>query len=328
MPTPLRCDPKLFEKDLTGQVIIVTGANSGCGLETSKQLSKQGATVVMACRNKERGETAAKDVSGVFIGTMDLGSLESVKDFVKIFNEKYDRLDVLVNNAGIMACPYGKTKDGFETQIGCNHLAHFYLMRALTPVLLKTAETTGKPSRFIALSSVAASQLSLGDKEYAQIDFEDLVCETKKYKEDFAYKQSKLANYLHAMEAAKKYPADKLISAAVHPGWVQSNLDVHIFRKTLGDHFFGRMLSELVRRIFLFKGDMITAVDGAQTSLHCVLEDADKMESGAFYSQFGIYANPNLVDGGWPTKESINPENATAENAAKLWQVSEKLVGL
>jgi NAD(P)-dependent dehydrogenase (short-subunit alcohol dehydrogenase family) len=329
MPTPLRCDPKLFEKDLTGQIIIVTGANSGCGLETSRQLSKQGATVVMACRNKERGEAAAKDVDGVFIGTMDLGSLESVKDFVKLFQEKYDRLDVLVNNAGIMACPYSKTKDDFEIQLGCNHLAHFYLMRSLTPILLQTAEATGKPSRFVALSSCAASRMAMkNDTEYATIDFDDLMWETKEYDEGLAYKQSKLANYLHAMEAANKYPADKLISTAVHPGWVQSNLDVHILRKMFGDHFLGHIASEFVRKIFLFKGDMITAIDGAQASLHCVLEDADKMESGAFYSQMGLYKNPKLADGAWPTKLSINPEHATPDNAAKLWEVSDKLVGL
>ena len=138
MPTPHRCDPKLFEKDLSSQVIIVTGANSGCGLETSRQLAKQGATVVLACRNQERGETAAKDIDGdaVFIGTLDLSSLDSIRAFCKTFLAKYTRLDVLVNNAGVMACPFAKTKEGFEFQIGCNHLGHFLLQQTLTPLLL------------------------------------------------------------------------------------------------------------------------------------------------------------------------------------------------
>lgn len=328
MPTPLRCKPTLLEKDLQSQVIIVTGANSGCGLETARQLVKQGATVILACRSRERGEEAAKDVGGKFLTTMDLASLESVKAFVDTFLSEFDRLDALINNAGIMACPYGKTKDGFETQIGCNHLAHFYLMRLLTPLLLKTAETTGKPSRFVALSSCAASATGVMETGHAEIHFDDLMWEKTEYSELKAYQQSKLANYLHAMEAAKRYPEDKLISVAVHPGWVQSNLDVHMFHKMLGSGFFGRMIANIIRKIFLWKGDIITAVDGAQTTLYCVLEDADKMENGAFYSQFGIYADHDLLPGGWPVKKSINPEHATLENAAKLWVVSDKLVGL
>lgn len=327
MPTPLRCDPKLFEKDLSGQVVIVTGANSGCGLETSRQLCKQGATVVLACRSQERGEAAVADIGkgAVFVTTLDLSSLESVRAFVKAFQEKYDRLDALVNNAGVMACPYAKTKDGFEWQFGCNHLSHFLLMRLLTPLLLQTAEKTGKPSRFVALSSVAAG-CSTMRKDPANINFDDLMWETHEYDEFMAYGQSKLCNYLHATEAGKKYPADKLISASVHPGWVFSPLDTHLFKSMLGEGFFANMLGRLIRRIFLLKGDMITPVDGAQTTLHCLLEDADKMESGKFYSQFGIYSDPASKPGGWPMP--LKNPNVTEKMPGKLWEVSEKLVGV
>jgi NAD(P)-dependent dehydrogenase (short-subunit alcohol dehydrogenase family) len=325
MPTTLRCDPALLEKDLTGQVIVVTGANSGCGLETSRQLVKQGATCILACRSQSKGEEAAKDVGGIFLAPLDLSSLESVKNFVSTFLEKYDRLDALVNNAGIMACPHGKTDDGFEMQFGCNHLAHFLLMDLLTPILLKTAETTKKPSRFVVLSSCAASETTMRDG-FATVDFEDVMFETREYDEFVAYQQSKLANYLHAMEAAKKYPSDKLISTAVHPGWVYSNLDNHYVTKVMGDNFVARFLAEMMRQVFLWKGDMIMPVDGAQTTLYCLLEDADKVESGAFYSQFGIYKDPDLQPGGWPMKKSVNPDNATPENAATLWDVSKKLV--
>jgi NAD(P)-dependent dehydrogenase (short-subunit alcohol dehydrogenase family) len=328
MPKPLRCDPSLFTKDLKDQVIIVTGANSGCGLETSRQLAQQGATVILACRNAQRGEDAVKEVGGaaVFLTTLDLASLESVKAFVDKFLSTYTRLDALINNAGIMACPHDKTKEGFELQLGSNHLAHFYLMRLLTPLLLATAEKTGTPSRFVALSSVAAGVSGMMP-EIPAIDFDDLMWEKKEYKEIGAYCQSKLANYLHAMEAAKKYPADKLISTAVHPGWVLSNLDSHAAKKMFGDGFLGKSVASILRKIFMWKGDLITAKDGAQATLYCILEDADKMESGAFYSQIGIYKDPELCPGGWPLKKSINP-NATSENAAKLWDVSEKLVGL
>lgn len=221
MPTPIRCDPQLFDKDLTGQVIIITGANSGCGLETTRQLAKQGATVILACRNEVKAKAAMDDIgyadNTVFI-QLDLADLSSVRSFVKSFTVAYDRLDVLVNNAGIMACPYSKTKDGFEVQIGCNHLAHFLLFKTLAPLLIKTAEDTGKPSRFVSLSSCAASEISIGSTGYADIYFDDLNWESKEYSTGMAYQQSKLANYLTAWEASKMYSSSKLICASVHPG--------------------------------------------------------------------------------------------------------------
>lgn len=314
------CDPKLFEKDLKGQVIIVTGANSGIGLETVRQLTSQNATVILACRNESKAQAAIDDVgSGKFL-PLDLSDLSSVRSFAKDFLSSYDRLDVLVNNAGIMACPYGKTKDGFENQIGCNHLAHFLLFKLLTPILLKTAEDSGKPSRLISLSSVAASAAPMmgGDGAYANIDFDDLNWEEKKYDSIAAYQQSKFANYLMAWEASKKYDSSKLICVSLHPGWVRSNLDQHM----VPTNFFGNML----RNLFQWSGNMISAVDGAQTSLHCILNDAEQMKNGGFYSQFGIYKDAEAKAGGWPM-ELPNP-NGTPEVASKLWEESEKLVGV
>lgn len=323
MPTPLRCDPALFEKDLKDQVMIVTGANSGCGLETSRQLAQQGATVILACRNTERGETAAKEVNGIFLAPLDLSSLPSIRDFSKAFLEKYDRLDVLVNNAGVMACPYQKTKDGFEWQFGCNHLGHFLLAQLLTPLLLKTAEKTKTPSRLVCLSSVAAGESTMS-KVMPSVDFDDIQWETREYDEGMAYGQSKLSNYLHALGASRKHSADKLIATSVHPGWVLSPLDQHVAKKYFGEGKVGNFLAGVFRQIFLWKGDMITPVDGAQTTLHCVL--ADGIESGKFYSQFGIYKKEECKNGGWPM-ELPNP-NATDEAADKLWEVSEKMVGI
>ena len=324
-PAVRRCDPQLLEKDLTGQVVIVTGANSGCGLETSRQLAKQGATVVLACRNESKGEEAAQEVGGTFVAPMDLSSLQSIRDFCKAFQAKYDRLDVLVNNAGIMACPYSKTKDGFEMQFGCNHLGHYLLMRLLTPLMLKTAETTNKPSRFVALSSVAAGESSFTGN-VATIDFDDLNWETREYDEGKAYGQSKLANYYHALGASRKYSADKLLAVSVHPGWVYSPLDQHVAKRMFGEGWFANMIAGMMRQIFLWKGDMIMPVDGAQTTLHCVLADNNDIETGKFYSQIGLYKNPDEKAGGWPM-DLPNP-NLNDQDADKLWEVSEKLVGL
>lgn len=316
MPVPLRCDPKLFEKDLKGQVIIVTGANSGIGFVTTAQLAKQGATVVMACRSEEKGKTAASKIgaNGVYMN-LDLASLQSVKNFAAAFEEKYSRLDVLINNAGVMECPLIRTKEGFENQFGCNHLGHFLLSTLLFPIMVKTAETTGTPSRFIALSSVAAAQMSMGiNAAPAIIDFDDLNWEKKDYDKNVAYQQSKLANSLHALEVSKRFDPSKIIATSLHPGWVYSNLDQHI----LGTGIFGWIL----RKLFLLSGNMITPEDGAQTTLHCALND--EIENGAFYSQFGVYMEKEYKNGGWPMKLP-NP-NYTEENASKLWQESEKLV--
>lgn len=324
MPIVLRCDPKLLLKDLKDQVVIVTGANSGCGLETSRQLTEQGATVILACRNVERGEEAAQEVNGVFIAPLDLSSLDSVRSFVTAFLIKFDRLDALVNNAGVMACPRATTKDGFEWQFGCNHLAHFLLMHLLTPLLLTTAEKTNKPSRFVALSSVVAGHSVLVGP--ATVDLDDLNWNTRNYDEFPAYAQSKLCNYLHATEAGHRYPSDKLISTSVHPGWVLSPLDSHAMEKLLGRGVIGKFVAGIFRKFFLWKGDMITPKDGAQTTLYCLLEDADKMQSGKFYSQFGGYKDDASKPGGWPMV--LVNTNVTPELGGKLWEVSEKLVGV
>lgn len=302
----------------------MTGANSGIGLETARQLSKQGAKVILACRNVEKGTAAAEEAGGIFLEALDLSSLSGVRNFVKAFKEDYDRLDVLVNNAGIMMCPYQTTKDGFEMQIGVNHLGHFLLMRLLTPLLVETAKTTKKPSRFVTLSSVAAAKSGMNKGSAPKIDFDDLMFETRDYDEGVAYGQSKFANYLHALEASRRIPSDQLISTSNHPGWVYTPLDQHIAAKMLGTGYIARFVGEAFRKLFMLTGNMIKQVDGAQTSLHCILDD--NVESGKFYSQFGIYADDKCKPGGWPM-EIPNP-NATIEASEKLWEVSEKLVGL
>jgi len=308
MPTPLRCDSELLGKDLSGKVAIVTGANSGAGYATAQQLALQHASVILACRNKEAGENAAAEVKGTFM-ELDLSSLQSVRSFVQAFLSRYHRLDFLVNNAGVMMTPEGKTKDNFETQFGTNHLGHFLLTSLLKDILERSA-----PSRVVCVSSVAAAEMSLAPG-IAYIDFDDLNWVTRDYDSGAAYGQSKLANVFHAQEIAKRYRG--VIAASVHPGWVDSNLGRH----SVGDG----CAKWLVQKIFRdCTGDMISPEDGAMTSLYCCL--ADNIENGAFYSQFGIYKDKTSKAGGWPMKLP-NP-NDTPENSARLWDESEKLVGL
>jgi NAD(P)-dependent dehydrogenase (short-subunit alcohol dehydrogenase family) len=151
-----------------------------------------------------------------FFLPLDLSNLDSVRKFADSFRANYDRLDVLVNNAGVELTDPGLTQQGFETQFGCNHVAHFLLFKLLAPMLLKTAETTGKPSRFVALSSAAAAHIQ--GAPLADICYDDLNFESRKYDRTEAYCQSKLANYLHVIEASKQYDSAKLICVAVHPG--------------------------------------------------------------------------------------------------------------
>lgn len=309
MPKTLLCSPILLSADLSGKVIIVTGANSGVGLETARQLISQKATVVLACRNPELGQKAAKDTGGTFI-ECDLSDLQSVRKFVKEFMSKFQRLDVLVNNAGIMACPLARTNAGWESQFATNHLGHFLLTCLLMDVLEKSA-----PSRVICVSSVASAQAAMGvQPEMAKIDFDDLMFERRKYHPMTAYGQSKLANVLHASEIARRSKCVQAVS--LHPGWVNTKLDKHV----VGQGCFKGCLASCMMK----KGDMLAPADGAQTTLHCVL--SPEIENGAFYSQFGVYKDKACTNGGWPMKLP-NPNN-TPENAKRLWDASASLVAI
>ena len=220
MPKTLMCDPKLFEKDLSGHVYIVTGANSGSGFATSEQLARQGAHVVGACRRVEAGKEAFAELENVRgsveVMALDLASLASVRRFAEAFIAKYDRLDGLVNNAGVMMPPKGCTEDGFETQFGINHLGHFLL----TELLLDTLKASA-PARIVCVSSVAHAGMR---GIYGEIDFDDLHFEKREYNPSVAYAQSKLANVLHALDLARRLEGTGVSAFSVHPGWIRSNL--------------------------------------------------------------------------------------------------------
>lgn len=309
-------DKKLLEKDLSGHVYIVTGANSGTGFATTEQLTKQGAIVVAACRNMEKANKAfsnSKNKDLIDIMKLNLASLESVRNFAEKFNNKYDRLDALVNNAGIMAVPEGKTKDGFELQFGTNHLGHFLLTELLLDVLKKSA-----PSRIVNVSSVA--HVSRGDR-IAEINFDDLNWEKREYDRTAAYAQSKLANVLHAVELSKRLKGTGVTAVSLHPGWVRSNLASGIMK---GGAFVQNVL---MRPFARFLGTM-NNFEGAQTTLHCLLDNDIPNHAGEYFSQNArLYPNKEDRAGGWPM-ESPNPAVKDPEIAKRLYEVSRKLVDL
>src|SRR5258707_1464952 len=208
--------------DQSGRVVIITGANSGIGYESAIAFARKRAKVVMACRSIDKAERARQDLlklvpgASVEIQRLDLGDLKSIRAFAESFNAHYDRLDILMNNAGIMVPPYGKTADGFETQFGTNHLGHFALTALLLPKLLETPA-----SRVVTVSSSAYFN--------GRIDFADLQSE-KRYRPWAAYGQSKLANILFSQELERKLKAARadVISVASHPGFAITNLQANL----------------------------------------------------------------------------------------------------
>ena len=315
MPTTLRCDPKLFLKDLVGRTYVVTGANSGAGLATVEQLVRQGAHVIAACRRIAAGAEATKHLAGergsVEVMELDLGSLDSVRKFVEAFHAKHDRLHGLVNNAGVMSTPQGTTNEGFETQVGVNYLGHFLL----TELMLDTLKASA-PSRVVCVSSVA--HVGLG-KQVGELRLDDLDFHERPYKPAVAYSQSKLAIVVYARHLAKRLDGTGVSVFSVHPGWIRSNLVKH-------------MAPPWVQNVLLkpFSGllGMMSAEDGAQTQLHCLLDDDAPNHSGEYYSQNSVlYPDKKNRAGSWPMR-SPNPNVYDDVLAERLHEKSTQLVGL
>ena len=316
MTKPLMCPPELLSVDLAGKTFIVTGGNSGIGLVTVGQLAKQGAHVVLACRRPAEGEKARAEIAAagargsIEVAALDLASLASVRAFAATFLASHRELQGLVNNAGVMNTPAGKTKDGFETQLGTNHLGHFLL----TELLLESLKA-GAPSRIVNLSS-CFHDVAMGRKGH--LDFDDLQFERRKYDGWEAYAQSKLANLLHARELARRLAGSGVTVASVHPGWVRTNLMRSSMPVWVQDY--------VLRPVFQVAG-MIEPWDGAQTTLFALLSPDVPRDSGAYFSQLGRYRDKSANRGGWPLV-SPNPEANDDGLAARLDAESRKLVGL
>lgn len=205
--------------DQKGKAIIVTGSTSGLGKEAVKTIAGKNAKVIMAVRNVDKGKEVVNDIKREFkhadidVWKLDLANLSSIRAFANVMVENYDRLDILINNAGIMFPPYSKTVDGFENQFGTNHLGHFALTGLLMPLLKKT-----EGSRIVVLSSLGHTM--------GKLDFEDLNWEARKYDTQKAYGDSKLANLYFTYELARrlKREGDHPRITAAHPGWTATDL--------------------------------------------------------------------------------------------------------
>ena len=205
---------------LDSKTAIITGANTGIGLETAVDFAQRNGRVILACRSKEKGEAAVEQVkkrsgnNNVVFMPLDLSSLDSVRSFCASVLDSEPRLDILVNNAGVMACPYAKTADGFEMQFGVNHLGHFLLTNLLLD-RLKEAPA----ARIVNVSSSAHRR--------GKINFDDLNS-TQSYQQWLAYGQSKLANILFTRSLAKRLEGTNVIANSLHPGVIRTELGRHI----------------------------------------------------------------------------------------------------
>ncbi|XP_028281026.1 retinol dehydrogenase 12 [Parambassis ranga] len=283
---------------LDGKTVLITGANTGIGKETSRDLARRGARVVMACRDLARAEQAAEEIrrstgnGNVVIRHLDLASIYSVKQFAKEFLDSEDRLDILINNAGVMMCPKWLTEDGFETQLGVNHLGHFMLTNLLLPKLKSSA-----PSRVINVSSMV--------HRGGRIDFDDLFFSKRPYSPLESYRQSKLANILFSRELARRLRGSGVSSFSLHPGVIRTELSRHV------EGWFP-LLGVLLRLPSLLL--MKTPTQGCQTTLYCALMPGLERLSGRYFSDCA--------------EQDPAPEGQDNVAAGKLWEESARLVGL
>jgi NAD(P)-dependent dehydrogenase (short-subunit alcohol dehydrogenase family) len=293
---------------LAGKTIVVTGGNSGLGYHTSLALAGKGARVVLACRDQGKAGAAANAIRAVHssaaveVMPLDLAHLGSVQAFADAFCRRYPGLDVLCNNAGVMALPYRKTADGFEMQLGTNHLGHF----ALTGRLLDRLRTT-PGARVVTVSS--------GMHRLGRIRFDDLQAE-RSYHKWLAYGQSKLANLLFSYELQRRLAAAGLPvrSIACHPGFAATNL------QAAGPRMAG---SALMERFSTFGARLFaqTAEMGALPTLYAIA--AAEVRGGDFIGPDGLGEMR-----GYPRKVESNRRSHDPESARRLWEVSEQLTGV
>ncbi len=306
----------LGDMDLSGRRVLVTGGASGLGLETARAMAARGASVVIAARDMEKGAAATDSIvadtptADVEVMQLDLADLDSIRAFATLFVRDYEVLDLLINNAGVMACPKGETVDGFEMQFGTNHLGHFLLTSRLMPAL-KAAANEGREPRVVTLSSRAhhRGEVDLDDPNYAD----------QSYDKWQAYGRSKSANALFALELHRRYSDIGLQSYSVHPGGIVTNLGRHL------DEDDVRRLMEMMAAAAKSDkpGGLKTIPQGAATTCFAATADLSG-HGGAYLENCGVaYANNDEADASGGAKPWIR-DAATAE---KLWTLSEELVG-
>ena len=282
-----------------GRIAIITGSTSGIGLETARILAHKQATIIMAVRNLTKGQTVAEMIitesrnENVTPLELDLADLTSVHRFATRFKDKYTRLDLLINNAGVMVPPYPQTSDGFELQLGTNHLGHFTLTMLLIDMMKNTSG-----SRVVNVSSAA--------HKWGKLEFDDLNWQKRKYKKWQAYGDSKIANLYFTYALQEKLNREKVdvTTAAAHPGWTATDLQRNTPLTSTLNFFFAQNVAM-----------------GALPTLYAATSPAVK--GGEYYGPDGF-----MEMKGYPRKVKSVPLSHNSEIAERLWQESEALTGV
>jgi len=285
--------------DQKDRIAVVTGSSSGIGYETARVLAEKKAEVIIAVRNLHKGKTAADKILeqhpfvNVKVMELDLASLESVRHFADEFKKNFNRLDLLINNAGVMMPPYSKTADGFELQFGTNHLGHF----ALTGLLFDLISAT-PGSRIVNVSSSAHN--------YGKLDFSDLNWEKRSYNKMRTYGDSKIANLYFTYELQKRVEKSggNLLVTAAHPGWTATELQRHAGVLRFLNNFFSQDITM-----------------GALPTLYAAV--GPDVRGGDYYGPSGWREMR-----GYPNKVQSNSLSHNEEIAERLWKISEDLTGV
>lgn len=293
---------KWTEKDIPnqeGKVAIVTGSNTGIGFDTARMLAENDAKVILAVRTISKGEDAAERIREKYadadlkVMELDLADLESVENFAENFKKELSKLDLLINNAGVMIPPYTKTKDGFELQFGTNHLGHFALTAHLLDILKNTEH-----SRVINVASLAHNR--------GELDFDDLNWENRSYTAWRAYGDSKLANLYFTYELQRKFEEYNYdaIAVAAHPGGTSTDLARHSFFMNIFAGLLGQS-SEM----------------GALPTVRAAVDETLKGSDYIGPDGFGEFY-------GYPIKVDSNDLSKDEMLAKRLWNVSEEMTGV
>ncbi|WP_428263044.1 oxidoreductase [Haliangium sp.] len=300
-------DEVLAGIDLSGKLALVTGGSSGLGAETARALAARGARIVITARNLDKGEAVAREIRAatgadvVEVDELELGSTASIRAFADRFLGKHDALHILVNNAGVMACPFERTADGFELQFGANHLGHFLLTNLLAPALL-----AGAPARVVSVSSRG--------HRMSPVVFDDILFERRPYHKWLAYGQSKTANVLFAVELERRLGARGVHAYALHPGGIVTELQRHLSQEDI---------DELIRNAPGGDLRLKSIPAGAATSVYAAT--APELEGrGGLYLEDCAVAERNEEEG---MTSGVRSYALDPDAAQRLWSASEELLG-
>lgn len=305
-------DEVLVDKDLKGRTVLVTGGYSGLGRETARAMAAKGAHIILSGRDATKLSAAADAISeetGAKIDTLvcDLAALDSVRKAAAEANDRFEKIDLLINNAGVMACDEAKTADGFEMQFGTNHIGHFLLTNLLMPLIEK-----GSHQRIVNLSSRG--------HHFAPVDFDDIHFERRDYDKWVSYGQSKTANVLFAVGLEERLADKGIHSYSLHPGGIMTNLSRHMSEEDMAN------LIERIRKNAVERGEQPepfkTIPQGAATT--CWAATAAELEGagGLYCEDCHVADEDNKNTGGGVRSYAIDKDNAE-----RLWTMSEEMVG-